>query len=407
MSSEPSRETEGPSADVTAAGPSSVPTAAGAAATTEVMVPAAEMAVAAPATSQDDQTGGSAVVGAGDGGSGGDTFHLFHLFPAEIQNLIWTEAIRKPGLHFVRVKRKEPRGASRGWIFGLLAVSKGQDQSAYRATAELATACEGAQTAFRLATERRERVPISRVVSSDIDAVNDVVLFEFPRRVSLGIWNPINQIAIVTNLDRDNMMERVRGIQNVAIRYDHNQPRTNEHATCLFSCYNPAHRHDPIQTICPEELAGFLGYFPDLKRVYIVLPWGRDVTRRNQHTDYTNRFFSDEMKNARHEQRLQIFWTKQRPMIELRWPRPDGWADDVPVNQADPWTISRDRVPQEEIVINLKRDTKTYLLLDDSTLPTFRPNAITDYRMSLEARRRLEFHTLLDVDKRHPAIGRA
>lgn len=395
MSGERPGETEGPSADTTAVGPS---------AATEATTLATEMvAVAAPATGQ-DPTGGSAAVDAGSRGSG---FRLFQWFPVEVQNLIWTEAIRKPGLHFVRVRRGEGRGTPRKWIFGLRTLTKSSDPSAYRATAELATVCEGAKTALRLATEKRERVPVSRVVSSDIDAVNDVVLFEFPRRGNFGTWNPMNQIALATNLDRDKMQEKVRGIRNVAIRYDRDSPRTSHHGDCLFSCYSPAHRHAAEQTICPEELAGFLSYFPDLKRVYIVLPWGRDTTRRAQHTDYADRFFSERMKNARQELGLQTFWTKNNPMIELRWPRPQGWADDTPITQAGPWTTSRGLVPQEAIINDIKRDTKTYLLLDDSTLRTFQPNAVTDYRMSLEARRRVEFFTLLDVHKSHPAVGRA
>lgn len=187
-------------------------------------------------------------------------------FPAEIQTMIFTEALNKPHVHFVFAGRVEHKshGRTLAWSLKFNAKPAATDQSGYRLVNELSKVSHIAARAVRMATIEKARLPFTEKthVIGNMDASTDLVCVEFEKARN---WRNVRfarehqfmpQIFL-----RDGGIAQLHGIRRVALVYD-------GHST-VFRCL---HRHQ-VCRLCPDEALGFLDCFPDLEAVYVIVRW--------------------------------------------------------------------------------------------------------------------------------------
>ena len=197
------------------------------------------------------------------------SFPQFRNLPPEIQGQIFTEAIDKPNIHIIGVKREI---LPEMWRFKFAPVPKMSDPSGYRRLQDLATVNRRAYATMRLATEKHNvRLPF-RGLNNRIDGGEDLVVFNIPQtRTNIsGYFHPDHQILNPggATFDYNGLAEKVEGIQKVAIKHSDHHELCNQ-PWCIFRCAHPdgAHaRHVGRRwKMCPDELFGLLNSFPTLR----------------------------------------------------------------------------------------------------------------------------------------------
>ncbi|KAK1830147.1 hypothetical protein QBC39DRAFT_232393, partial [Podospora conica] len=202
-------------------------------------------------------------------------FPLFTSLPAEIQQRIFMEAMRKPGVDYVEIKRHDNVGT---WTITMHPIGGSSDKSSYRKIRGLASVCPAAARAVKIGTEGKRRLPFSGLKSAGVDTRHDLVVVYLksathwlrPSMSSFGPWHPWSFSAYRESvLDVASARTKLRGIANVGLRYDVGGwtgcMRTDAPFRSLLN--RDDHKVFPM---CPEEVSGFLDLFPDLERVYLI-----------------------------------------------------------------------------------------------------------------------------------------
>ncbi|KAK1753000.1 hypothetical protein QBC47DRAFT_431267 [Echria macrotheca] len=258
--------------------------------------------------------------------------------PMETQIMIWKEALRKPNIHFVNVKRKEdPQSRIPGdgpgerdiefWRVSLHPVPKGNDHSGFRRMAELATICPAAATAIKLATSEKSRLSFPHLKWSGIDLQTDLTCFQFmtPTRPpmphdpvqSFGHWSPSNYWFDAFRLQRDRSAELLRGIRRVAVQWSEKLPRCElARYDLVFHCIWCRGSHSNWR-FCPLELAGFLDLFDQLEEFYIIVPYGQSAEHMAESEEYLFPFFEKMTPTVRAENNIDVFYDAKQPYVQV------------------------------------------------------------------------------------------
>ncbi|KXX81064.1 DNA polymerase III subunit alpha [Madurella mycetomatis] len=240
-------------------------------------------------------------------------FPCFPRLPSEIRQAIFTEAIRKPNIHFVLAKRVY-YATSRTWRLGVYPMPKKQDKSGYRLLENLALVNDEASAVVRLATAKHEtRLPF-KALTNRIDGAEDIVLIDLQRNISnlCGYFHPDNQILNRGPFDTVDAENRFLDFQKVAFTYSRpNLPLAQRAFRCTW-----LHRHPQWWQICPEELFGLLNCFAGLKEVYIIMQPSKKFYEQNLAQTYIKNFFNLTSEERR-QRKLCIFYDSERSYIEL------------------------------------------------------------------------------------------
>lgn len=224
----------------------------------------------------------------------GERFPLFELLPMETQIRIFTEAIRKPNIHFVRLQRTVDR-ISALWRVRMQPFPKSKDKSSFRYLRKLSKVCFPAAAAVRLSTVEKARLPFYGKVSGGIDASCDLVCFTLqskgPKALS-SPWNPQNQSLLGRfTMDRVATAAQFVGLRHIAVRYGEYMG-TCDSFEAEFRCFVDRGPIHSSYVVCPEEFAGFLDCFVDLEVVYIILYADRTAFGKLKARHYARKFFA-------------------------------------------------------------------------------------------------------------------
>ncbi|KAK3348609.1 hypothetical protein B0T25DRAFT_519021 [Lasiosphaeria hispida] len=170
---------------------------------------------------------GSACGGSVGEASGGSTdivapFPILNL-PFELQCKIWTEAIRKPNIHFIQAKKVFTSMYT--WGLKTHPVPKAQDKSGFRQQTAIAAICPSAKEAVHMANAEKQQLPFP-VLRGVGDAATDVVAIKFETvakksSATLGAvdsWDNDFQFVIPV-LDHIQVATKLAGIHRAAIHY--------------------------------------------------------------------------------------------------------------------------------------------------------------------------------------------
>lgn len=203
----------------------------------------------------------------------------FSRLSAEIQHMIWSEAIQKPACHTFKIHKSRGPGP---WVTNLHAIPERYDPSAYRRWKSLLYSTPGGntklknmsfQTGFRRAMVnlRRVNVKISgqEQPAAAIDSATDLVILEFER----GDQSPL--IGWFTHrspiMDINTIRDRMKHFKRVAIHYK------STHQGCYlggpFLCYcSPGFNLGCERyKACYYELGCFLDCFKNLEEFHMVV----------------------------------------------------------------------------------------------------------------------------------------
>lgn len=243
----------------------------------------------------------------------------FSRFPAEIQHMIWIEAIQKPACHtFKFVKRPDRRATGQGWDMELHVHQDNLDTSAYRqwktmlfnrqykipydiewrvnmkaqtASSKLANA--SFQTGFRRAMIDFQALEVyasyggGRVEKAAIDTATDLTILEFERGVNAPALHWFEHSTGLLRIK--DLRDHVRHLKRVAVHYKKSHKDSTSRGP--FQCYCPsgADLDCGLYKACPVEQACFLDSFPNLEEFYYVV----EVTKKKElewKDDYRGQF---------------------------------------------------------------------------------------------------------------------
>lgn len=204
---------------------------------------------------------------------------LFSKLPAEIQIIIFHEALRKPQIHFIKATREQnPGERNPSWTVALKARDKSSDTSGYRLLKNM----EDIARSFPVAAEvmrknilephRLPLMPVPKEGSWSIDAATDLVVIEFDRDKSgkMRFWHPRNRVYTSTQ-DVDAIRHQLEGIRKVAFVYGGDQQPDAGSSESVFPCLNHHQRKHASWQFCPEELLGFIYQLSHVEAVYFIL----------------------------------------------------------------------------------------------------------------------------------------
>lgn len=206
----------------------------------------------------------------------------FTSFPAEIQQMIWGEAINGPSCHHFKLRKAKDASSPRRWVVHIHEKTKLHDASAYRQWKKLFQVRDRAFiAAFRyynpdsqiqpIALHKSNRVPACRL-SAAINVPKDLVILDFDRGSSQKsfTWfehmDPYPRSAMGMRY----IQMRLQHFRKVAIHYKHHH--ANASLDGPFACYCPPGAPGCFSfKACPHELACFLDCFKNLEAFYFVL----------------------------------------------------------------------------------------------------------------------------------------
>lgn len=261
----------------------------------------------------------------------------FSKFPAEIQHMIWTEAIQKPACHTFRFIMRQTSRVNQTWDMDLHVQQINHDHSAYRQwkamlwNGRYKLADPSGITEYRkrdpdalgrlLIEEMHPKRPDKPMVLKSQEAVSKLANVSFQagfRRAMIdfqlinvwtphgGGWREAAAIDVATDLtildfergvnapalhwfehstgrlQIDNVRNNCRQLKRVAVHYK----KTHKNATCRgpFQCYCSGPLGSDLNChwykACPVEQACFLDCFPELKEFYYVV----EVTKTKELT---------------------------------------------------------------------------------------------------------------------------
>ena len=200
----------------------------------------------------------------------------FSKLPAELQVMIFHEALRKPQVHFIKATREQNSGEPNPtWTVALMPRDKSGDTSGFR----LFDNIEDIALSFPVAAEVMRKnilephsLPLLRDGSWSIDAATDLVVIEFDADKSgkLRFWHPHNQ-GFESTPDAGDIRQQLEGIRRVAFVYGGEHQPDAQASESMFPCPNHNRRkHDGWQ-FCPEELLGFIYQLSHVEAIYFIL----------------------------------------------------------------------------------------------------------------------------------------
>ncbi|KAK3391388.1 hypothetical protein B0T20DRAFT_464315 [Sordaria brevicollis] len=170
-----------------------------------------------------------------------ESMPLFSKFPAEIQLMIFHEALRKPQVHFLDAKREKIGQSPPTWSLILKPKHKNGDTSGYRLFNNIEDMGEDYPVAAEVLRKNLlepHDLPLQRDGDWTIDAATDLVVLEFgpDKSGSVRLWHPKNRIS--TNIqDVTDIRQQLEGIRK----------------------------------FCPEELLGLIYHLSHIETVYFIL----------------------------------------------------------------------------------------------------------------------------------------
>ncbi|KAK3995283.1 hypothetical protein QBC44DRAFT_234573 [Cladorrhinum sp. PSN332] len=254
--------------------------------------------------------------------------NLFMKLPAELRQEVFIQALRKPNIHHVLVKRQEDPadGTWRPTFYPF----PGNDGSGYRLTGSIKSVCPDSETAVNLGNSKPMGMPFAskRLHEAKMDVEHDLICFDFKRNWKDGgfrNWNLDHQHMSRGPLDRMSMItgrsEVLGHAKRIAVTYKTGHAFCSTFAPVPFPChclryeFRYAHRH---LRICPAEFAGFLDCFPALEEVYIILyPDSKNEGQKDMIETYTKNFWSIP-EQVRKERGYAVFHEAKRTYIELK-----------------------------------------------------------------------------------------
>lgn len=209
----------------------------------------------------------------------------FSRFPAEIQQMIWAEAIQKPACHTFKFQRSKEWRAMRAWYMHLWPQQSNRDTSAYRqwksmlwnrgygSSRKLANI--SFQTGFRksmidfqlIGLWTRNRGGWREAAAMDV--ATDLSILEFER----GMYTPaIHWFEHSTGqMMLDYTRRQVDQLKRVAVHYKRGHKDADSPGP--FQCYCPlGSQLDCLRyKACPVEQSCFLDCFANLEEFYYVV----------------------------------------------------------------------------------------------------------------------------------------
>ncbi|KAK0729494.1 hypothetical protein B0H67DRAFT_650683 [Lasiosphaeris hirsuta] len=263
--------------------------------------------------------------------------------PFELQCKIWTEAIRKPNIHFIRAK-KVINDTTNTWGLEILPVPKSTDTSGFRQQVELATICPSAKEAVYMANAEKQKLPF-KLLKGIGDAATDVVAikFESPKNVKklLSVpretWAPGWQV-LNPALDADQVASVFAGIRRAAVKYS--GPPSPDTMNSLF-CRRYHFGCPEKFRACPDEVAGFVDCLPNVEILYFILDpgspnasagkYGRGARRfQKQAEEYLEFAFFNLTQQERMDMGVEVFHSTDGLYLEL---------SRAVVTRCDPWAF--------------------------------------------------------------------
>ncbi|KAK4227317.1 hypothetical protein QBC38DRAFT_391389 [Podospora fimiseda] len=249
--------------------------------------------------------------------------------PPEIRQQVFTQALRKPNIQHIFVKRQVDQLGN--WWPTFHPIS-GKDGSGYRFVDPIGSVSDDGAVAARLVHSRPMGMPFAtkKLHQAKMDTDNDLICFEFSRSWITGAfrnWNLELQLMSRGTLNSGSMISGRNEVFRYTKRIGVSWRRS--HATCEsvsavpFPCHclDPQTRRDhEFLKICPTEFAGFLDCFPALEEVYILLyPYAGYATTRDVNSAfsiYTKNFWTIP-QNVRNERGYAMFHEAERTFIEM------------------------------------------------------------------------------------------
>ena len=229
----------------------------------------------------------------------------FAKLPAELQIMIFHEALRKPQIHFVNAERLEIRpGNERArsiWSLCLTPKDKSGDTSGYRLfdnIEDLGLFSGAAAEVVRKNTLQLHILPLFSPRSNSlwaIDAATDLVVLEFGADKSgkVRFWHPNNRIFSFTSImDIVGIRDQLKGIRRVAFVYGANQQPDAASSESAFQCLQHHHGKHANWKFCPEELLGFIYQLSSVEAVYFIL---KNRVNSKAVMEYAKNYFSGEL----------------------------------------------------------------------------------------------------------------
>ncbi|EAA30773.1 hypothetical protein NCU06147 [Neurospora crassa OR74A] len=252
---------------------------------------------------------------------------LFGRLPAEIQIMIFHEALRKPQVHFVNASRREVDPAT--WKLVLKSRNKKGDTSGYRLIENIQDVARDSPVAAEAILKSALQplllpIPVRPNDWCKIDAATDLVVFEFgvDKSGKLWLWHPRNQLVdlnpLASHIHSRRVREDLKGIRKVAFVYGGNKQPQAGSSESVFQCLQHHNRGHARQKFCPEELLGFIYQLSDIETVYFIL---HDRVNAKAVTNYAASYFSVTVPAAtRNTFGLKTFYSTTRSYITVPLP---------------------------------------------------------------------------------------
>ncbi|KAK4642623.1 hypothetical protein QC761_511380 [Podospora bellae-mahoneyi] len=265
-------------------------------------------------------------------------FPQFKRFPLEIQQEIFTQALRKPSIHFMNVEKAVIPGYTNDkgnwvdptWHLTYYPKPKSTDGSGYRINKDMGSVSRAAQQAVILATKNPGNLPFSRAWGP-MDTNHDLVVLDF---LAGATSNPksdfryfhVNNQFFVPYFDPELSFPAGRSrlrdegemnkksvfgtetpggmadLKKVGVVYKQSSERTCAKQNTVFQCC--IHVDGSIVphgdwTMCPDEVAGFIDSMPGLEVLYFVVQVPKGSREDRERLEIYRRWFS----TTYHEQR--------------------------------------------------------------------------------------------------------
>ncbi|KAK4159451.1 hypothetical protein QBC43DRAFT_361989 [Cladorrhinum sp. PSN259] len=260
--------------------------------------------------------------------------NLFMSLPAELRQEIFFQALRKPNIHHLVVKRgKNPDGT---W-YPYYDPKKGDRYSGYRFSGKLKLVSADANLIARVNNTKPMAIPSYSTASDALmDVGNDLISFEFATGWDTGMfggWGLGSSPLLSRGLNREDMIkgpnDTLAHVKRIAIHFRHDREEVQTFKPMPFPCnchrrwvqaVNSKHSHAHWR-FCTIECAGFLDCFPSLEEVYFILQDEPQMERKravysSKVKDYAKNFWSVP-QHVRKELGYAVFHEAKRTYIEL------------------------------------------------------------------------------------------
>ncbi|KAM7194359.1 hypothetical protein V8F33_007247 [Rhypophila sp. PSN 637] len=330
-------------------------------------------------------------------------FEYFSYLPPEIQSKIFTEALCKPQVHFMKASGIEKKKTPDTWSvkFNKKPVPKHSDPSGFQVFTDISHVSQIAARSVRLATIEKARMPFTKKtqINGNMDNSTDLVCVEFGE--GKNNWRHYNwarqtQVLFPQKFDRDTPAADNLGIRRVAIVFNQGTGRPSKATpdlTAVFRCLDGNHGGASACKVCPVEVMGFLDIFPDLEAFYLIIRTAGQQT--NKAVKDTVRMYRDNFyKMTKHERQsagLEEFHDRKHSYLEIST---DTAKAIKPRRRPNAW-INPSLQGQIGLAFALVEDLRTAFVEPEWNSP-FAPRR---FSMDLEKRQKVKITTLLQTER--------